>query len=93
MASKGTLHLSTSNSSGIPDQIYRAILEMKAEFIGNWNVSLLSCQSNDKWVLKLTPEHGKERTYDLYPEHQDVIGVQGAMKILRDAAVTDVIGF
>jgi hypothetical protein len=84
MTSKRTLHLNTSDTSGIPDQIYQAILDMESEFTGNWGVSLISCQSNDKWVLKLTPEHGKERTCDIYPEHQNVIGVQRSMRILRD---------
>ena len=87
MASKNSLHLNSSNSSGIPDHIYSAIMDMEPECSGSWGVSLIPDQVNDIWELKLTPEQGIPRRHNLETGSQNAQGVQRALRELMDFAV------
>ena len=76
------LYLNKSESSGIPERIYEAILECESWLKGNWSVSLLTDSANDIWQLKLTPDHGKPRTFDIEKLHHNADGVRHAMRLL-----------
>jgi hypothetical protein len=84
MTSKKSLYLNTSSNSGIPDQIYSAILHLEPQIRGSWRVSMVADQTNDLWELKVTPEHGRPQRRKLNSEHQNVEGVQQALGNLTD---------
>ncbi len=79
-----SLFIDTSSNNGIPNHIYQAIRELEPEFMGNWRVTVISVYGENRWELKITPEYGEPSRADLYPEDQNIQGIQRTLRILRD---------
>ena len=75
--------ISISDSSGIPDEIRLAILQLEPEFPGDWRATMTAPQSYAHWELKLENPRGVIRRDKIEPEHQNPKGVQACMRKLR----------
>lgn len=78
------ISVSISDSSGIPDEIRRAVLQLEPEFQGNWRASVISSQTNAHWELKLENVRGVVRRGKAEPGQQNPNGVQACMRKLRN---------
>jgi hypothetical protein len=88
-----SVEMQHTGDSGLQAEIRAIIEHLLADRLGDWRVSIVGSQANDRWEMKIVGPNGFERSYTLEGsagEHQpEVIQVIFSKMLLRKKSLMD----
>ena len=60
-----TVEMQNTGNAAVRSEVIAVIEHILAEYPGEWRVTIIGSQANDRWEMKITGPNGFERTYAL----------------------------
>src|SRR5207302_3432706 len=83
-----TVEMQNTGDPGLQREVVATIEHVLADRPGNWRVSIVGSQANDKWEMKITGPNAFERSYTL----EGTVGEHRLERIRTILALSVVIG-